>query len=260
MKTILNNRWITIIGLLVITANIITLALLWARKKPVDPPRREIRGPVFDFLTRELQLDASQQAAYALLRDEHQKGQAVLQDSIRMAKDAFFALLKKPALTNEELLSSSKVAAYADEQLDLYTFKHFQKVRAICTPSQQLKFDSVIQDVLHRMSPAAGGGQPNRRQPEAGLNDSAKGKNRQPDPRDTTRRNHRPQNRPLDNNRPPPNGPPDDRPPPPRDGPPGNRPPGNHPPRPGDRPPPPDDRPPPGDRPPPPDDEISSKN
>jgi periplasmic protein CpxP/Spy len=155
MNTITNNRWITIIILLLLTANIVTLVLLWTHKSNdnILPAQLVIKGQVFEFVTKELQLDSVQQETYKILRHEHQKGQRPLQDSIRKAKDNFFTLLQQPSASDTQInLLSHKVAA-AEQQLEVFTFKHFQKLRAICNTEQQKKFDSIIKDVLRRMAP-----------------------------------------------------------------------------------------------------------
>lgn len=157
MSTFTNNRLLSVIILLLLTANIATLGYLWMHRPgsekmpPMAPPGG---GQVFEFITKELQLDTVQQKSYSALRDEHQAGQRPLQDSIRKAKDQFFELLKQPALTDAELQQQSSKVAAAEQQLELFTFKHFQKLRAICNPAQQKKFDDIIQDVLRRMAPA----------------------------------------------------------------------------------------------------------
>lgn len=156
MSTVTNNRLLSVIILLLLTANIATLGYLWmhrpgnAQQPPIAPPG----GQVFEFITHELQLDSAQQKQYKALRDEHQSGQRPLQDSIRKAKDEFFELLKQPNLTDTEIQQQSSKVAAAEQQLELFTFKHFQKLRAICTAPQQKKFDEIIQDVLRRMAPA----------------------------------------------------------------------------------------------------------
>ena len=109
-------------------------------------------GQVFEFLTHELRLDSSQQEAYKKLRDEHQAGQRELQDNIRDAKDALFSLLKQPDVPDSLVHVYSRKAVEADQQLDEFTFRHFQKLRAICNADQQKRFDEIIQDALHRMA------------------------------------------------------------------------------------------------------------
>ena len=157
MSVFSNNRLFPVITLLLLTANIVTLGYLWTHRSTVikEPiPQRPPAGPAFEFLTKELQLDSAQQQAYKVLRDEHQAGQQPLQDSIRKAKDALFELLKMQNPTEALVQAQATKAAAAEQQLDLFTFKHFQKLRSICTAAQQKKFDEIIQDVLRRMAPA----------------------------------------------------------------------------------------------------------
>ncbi len=157
MNNFTNNRWISVIILLILTANIVTLALLWSHHRGGD--KREMNQPppaggeVFEFLTHELKLDSAQQAAYRKLRDEHQAGQRPLHDSIRKAKDDFFALLQQSGVTDDMMRSSSKKIGDMEQQQNIFTFQHFQKLRALCNPDQQKKFDTIIQDILKHMGP-----------------------------------------------------------------------------------------------------------
>ncbi|MEO6253596.1 MAG: periplasmic heavy metal sensor [Ferruginibacter sp.] len=155
MNNFTNNRWVPVITWLLLTANIITLTLLWTGKKQGGRAEKKFAPPtgqVFEFLTHELQLDTAQQEAYKKLRDEHQAGMRDIRNNIqRKAKEALFELLKKPAVSDSEVHIYSGRAAAADQQLDEFTFHHFQKLRAICRPVQQEKFDSIIQETLRRM-------------------------------------------------------------------------------------------------------------
>lgn len=235
MSNATNNRWLTIITLLLLTANIVTLALLWTNKKPdreqfnPPPPQQPPGGQVFQFLTNELKLDSAQQETYKKLREEHQLQVRPLQDSIGKAKDSFFDLLKQENLADSLVESFSKKIGNLEQQRDVFTFRHFQKLRAICNKEQKIKFDSTIQQALRQMAP--------RRGPRPGV---------EKDRLDEQRKNDGPLPRPgmkPDGKRPPhpdgmrPAGGPPPHPPGmrPEDGPP------PHPPgmRPGDRPPPP---------------------
>ena len=231
------NRWFTVIVLLLITANIVTLALLWTNKKadrgfhtPTAPP--PAGGQVFEFLTNELKLDQAQQEAYRKLRDEHQSQVRPLKDSIGKAKDSFFDLLKQEAVSDSMVENFSRKIGNLEQQRDVFTFRHFQKLRAICNKEQQIRFDSIIQQALKQMAPA--------RRPRPGI------RQERPDPeRPNADAAPMPRRKPGDK-RPPPADmmPAGDRPPPP----PGMRPEGGPPPpgmRPKDGPPPPGMRPPP---------------
>jgi periplasmic protein CpxP/Spy len=156
MTDFLKNRWLHILTILLLIANIVTLTLLWTNNKKngdakIPPPPS---GPAFEFLTKELSLNQQQQDAYKILREEHRAAQLVVQDSIRKSKDAFFELMKLPAVSDSLLQQGSSKAAAFQQQLDILTFKHFQKVRALCNAEQQIKFDNVIQDALRKMGSA----------------------------------------------------------------------------------------------------------
>ena len=154
MNNFTNNRWLSVITLLLLTANIVTLALLWTNKKNEKEqviPRPQPGGQVFEFITHELKLDSAQQVTYAKLREEHQAGVRPLQDSIRNAKNTFFDLLADEKAGDAMIQGFSKRIAELEQQRDVLTFKHFQKLRAICNKEQQTKFDSIIQEVLRRM-------------------------------------------------------------------------------------------------------------
>lgn len=170
MNNFKNTRWLFIITVILLTANIITLVLLWTKKDHITgemkpPPSR---GQVFEFLNQELNLDAQQQEAFKKLRDEHQAAAKGIQDNIRKAKDDFFDLLKKPDISDSLINVYSRRAVEADQKLDKLTFRHFQKMRAICNADQQKKFDSIIQEALHRMGPPKRPGPPPGMQPEEG--------------------------------------------------------------------------------------------
>lgn len=154
MNNSTNNRWLSVITLFLLTANIVTLALLWTNKKNEKEQvilQPKPGGQVFEFITHELNLDSAQQIAYEKMREAHQAGVRPLQDSIRKAKNTFFDLLADEKVADPMIQEFSKRIAELEQQRDVLTFKHFQKLRAICNKEQQTKFDSIIQEVLRRM-------------------------------------------------------------------------------------------------------------
>lgn len=154
MSNSTNNRWLPIITLLLLTANIITLALLWTNKSHEKvnhklPPPQD--GRAFEFIIQELNLDSAQQLAYAKLREEYQMGQRENRDSINKAKDNLFELLKQTNVSDPTLNIYGSKIGYFEQQRDVLNFKHFQKLRTICTKEQQIKFDSIIKEAMRRM-------------------------------------------------------------------------------------------------------------
>ena len=169
MSNSANNRGLYFLMLLLLTANIITLILLWTNKKSehelnrMPPPEG---NQVFEFLTHELKLDSEQQVIYRKLRDEHRAGVKPLQDSIRNSKDRFFNLLPEKNVSDTVIYNSSKQIGELQQQIEIITFKHFQKLRAICHNEQQEKFDKIIKDVLRNMAGPKGPPHPQHGKPD----------------------------------------------------------------------------------------------
>ncbi|WP_448699164.1 Spy/CpxP family protein refolding chaperone [Mucilaginibacter sp. AW1-3] len=160
MDQVLKNRmWGFIVGLLVV-ANIATLAGFWYIKlhsnKIADLPRGQSNTQ--KFIIAELGLDASQQRAYEELVQQHRENVGRVQDDLREAKDAFFNSIAHPETSQAEVDTLSAHIAKCERKLDMITYEHFKKVRALCNDTQKTKFDNIIKQVLRMMGP--GGGRP----------------------------------------------------------------------------------------------------
>jgi len=146
-----NNRWIKISILLLLAGNICTLFLLWTKDRPAHGQQERRPGGPFEFISNELKLTPEQKAAYAQLRDEHRAGARLLEDSIRTAKDGFFALLRDKAVSDSTLKKYSNNITEKEAALDLLTFRHFQQLRMLCDAGQQQRFDAIIQEAIRGM-------------------------------------------------------------------------------------------------------------
>ena len=150
------NKWVGIITSVLLIANIITLTLLWSGNRQTGNesplPHTPGGGAAFEFVVKELGLNEQQQNAYKLLRDEHQQQMKPLADSVAILKNSYFALLKDTTVTDNKLVEYGAKTMQYQQQIDLVTFKHFQKLRLLCTNEQKQKFDTIIQDVLRRLS------------------------------------------------------------------------------------------------------------
>lgn len=148
------NKWVGVITSVLLIANIVTLIMLWAGNKPNTRPDKWMPppggGPAFEFVVKELGMTEQQQEAYSRLRDEHQQQVRPLSDSLAASKKEYFALLKDSSISDSLLFKFSGKTVELQQQLELVHFRHFQKIRALCTSSQQQKFDNIIQEILRR--------------------------------------------------------------------------------------------------------------
>ena len=151
------QRWLLVLVAILLLTNIATLSIYWF-KKPAheagpgrDAGNREKR--MGQFMVDQMKFDDSQEATYWKLRDSMMTIQRPVMDSIRNSKKSFFDLLNQPDATDSALIARSNEIADLQKKLDLATFRHFQNVRAICRPDQLQKFDTVIKEIVNRMTP-----------------------------------------------------------------------------------------------------------
>jgi len=156
---------VVIIGLLVL--NFATLAFLWFRRSPGMHPqflRQQMSGQMNghmqgprDFLMGQLNFTEKQKGDAVKLREEHMKTMTAIQDSIHSLKDKLFDLIAVTPTDSPKV--SALVQAIGDEQkqIELATFYHFQKIRALCDDNQKQKFDKLMKDVIKTMGMNPGG-------------------------------------------------------------------------------------------------------
>ena len=151
------QRWLLVLVAILLLTNIATLSIYWLKKPARDGgPGRESGNrdkKMGQFMVDQMKFDATQEASYWQLRDSMIVTQKPVMDSIRNSKKRFFDLLNQPGATDSLLIAHTNEIADLQKKLDLATFRHFQKVRAICRPDQLQKFDTVIKEIVNRMTP-----------------------------------------------------------------------------------------------------------
>lgn len=157
MAYTIKSKWLIAGIIALLLANIVSLAVFWlaprGRKDAAHPEMPAV------FLTRELGLDAQQQAAYQELIKEH-RGQAdTIKGHINEARKGLFTLMQEGHADSLRIdVAAAEIAAWT-KKMDIVTFSHFMKVRQLCRPDQQQKFDEVIEEVMQmiaRPAPPAG--------------------------------------------------------------------------------------------------------
>lgn len=155
------NKWTSVAFVLLVILNLITLAAFWLMyvREPRYPAGRQ--PGMIDFLVKELQLNTDQEKQLMLLRDEHRQQMEEIRRHNRDAKNVFFDLLEQQGdMTDSALAEAVKQAVRYDAETDMLTFRHFQKIRALCNEEQKARFHSILRQVLQMMAPPPGNQQP----------------------------------------------------------------------------------------------------
>ncbi len=153
-----NTRFLKITIIVLLVVNIATLVFMWTgRNGGPRPPHGGGPPRIAEYLTEELKLSEEQQKQFKELRDSnHERIQEINEKNGKLHKAYFEMLGASPVDMNKVSLIADSMSAYT-KQIELLTFEHFQKVRGMCDPTQQKKFDLIIQDALRMMAPPKGG-------------------------------------------------------------------------------------------------------
>src|SRR5688500_8203977 len=147
-----NRNLLIIIGVLLLT-NIAVLVYFLGQKRSTKSSSHseKDRGGIADMLQKEVGFNDEQTAQYKQLKEKQKETIRPMYDDMRKTKDSLFKLLSYPE-TNDSLLNKiADAIAQKQKALDLQTFNHFKRVRTLCTPEQQPKYDSMILRMFRKM-------------------------------------------------------------------------------------------------------------
>lgn len=169
-----NSKTLVIVVIALIAANCVLMCALWYKNYRHEPPPPQ--GNAFEYLSKELKLTPAQLKQYTVLRDQHFNFTSKVNNEMHMERDSFFDKLSEPSVNTVQVDQLEARILAHQHMLDTATFYHFRKLRAILTPSQQEKFNGVIQNVLHMMArphgpPGQNPGRPQVEPPPAGVQD-----------------------------------------------------------------------------------------
>lgn len=147
MRNLLNNKLTSWLIAFLMVANIGTLSFYWANhfKMRRDNSPRE-------FLAKELNFTENQKRAYFDLAEEHNQQAKKIRSLIKTNKEAFFQLLKTDKIIDSTRDNAALQVSLSIQSLDILTFEHFKKVRALCTEEQKKEFDELIQKMFNAVN------------------------------------------------------------------------------------------------------------
>ena len=151
MKTS-TTKILTIAVILLLLVNIAMIIFMLNRgKRPHDGknPRGKGNDP-FEMLAKELNMTNEQRSTHLKLRDEYFNSVRPLFDSVRTAKQAFFALIKETNINDSLVNSFANRIAERQLAADKLTFEHFRRVRGLYNPDQQKKYDELVLKMIQR--------------------------------------------------------------------------------------------------------------
>jgi Spy/CpxP family protein refolding chaperone len=148
-------RITTFVLLLLNSATLVYLYLGHQGPPGAAPPRK-----TNDFIIKQLNLNNDQQKQFDTLRSEHQQALRQIREEDKRLQDVYFDLLKTGTQQRSSVDSITNLIAMQRKATQLALFDHFIKLRSICTPEQQQKLNSIIDEIARRISSGPGEGGP----------------------------------------------------------------------------------------------------
>ena len=145
-----NNKILTIAVVLLLIINIALVAFMVMGKSKSTAKRPAGKGDPAEMMAKELNMTEQQIKDHKQLKEDHFKNIKPLFDSVRVAKTAFFALLKDSTTTDSMINLYSQRVSEKQSAIDKLTFAHFRRVRNLFTAEQQPKFDEFVQKMMQR--------------------------------------------------------------------------------------------------------------
>lgn len=148
MKKNRTVNYLFILVLVLIVINITTIVFFIFFDKSCNGIDRKGRGTPGNYLVHELEFTSEQQLKFDKFREDHHQQTVLLKNEIKNQKTIFYSELKNKNIDSLEVDSLSKLISDLHRKSDLITFWHFNKIRHICTPQQQERFDEIIKEGL----------------------------------------------------------------------------------------------------------------
>lgn len=153
MKSVLKNKiLITIIAILLLANIALLVFIVSGMPKPVgkDSEGERTTHSTASFLQTKIGFSDQQIAQFDLLKKEHRKSLNPLFEDLRKTKDGFFVLVKD-SLSNAELDSLAGRIGEKQKLLDMQVYQTIREVRSLCTPQQQITFDSFLPQIAYKI-------------------------------------------------------------------------------------------------------------
>ena len=147
MKNIFKNKLIVWLIVILMVANVATLAFFWFgyfNQRRDNSPK--------EFLAKSLGFSQNQKHLYFDLAKEHNENAKKIRQQIKTDKDSLFQLLKSDTIIDSARNNAALKVSVSIQTLDILTFEHFKKVRALCTEGQKPKFDELIQKMVNSVN------------------------------------------------------------------------------------------------------------
>lgn len=141
-------KWILFLVAVLLISNVVLAIFLFTSKdkKTVSNKKRESPS---NIIYKELGLTAQQIDTFKLNKESFFKDMRPIWDEIKSLKDSLYKHMEVDSTDSSIQLLTSTIAQKTKEA-DIKMYQHFVEMRKLCTPEQQVRFDTIIPKFLNR--------------------------------------------------------------------------------------------------------------
>ncbi len=144
-----------LIGILLVTNLALLLFFVLGKggkdDSPGKRPSHDRSSMMRTFLKDSVGFSEQQLAQFDQLRQKNREDMKPLFEEMRQSKLAFYNLLKQPGTPDSVSQAAANLMAEKQMAVDMAFYKNFQNIRSLCTPEQQAKYDTLVQQIIKRM-------------------------------------------------------------------------------------------------------------
>lgn len=155
-----NNKGLLFLVVVLLLSNICLLAyfLVWKKPEQMGPQRGNFS--VVEHMKKEIGFNDEQSTQFRQLLEQNRDSMKRYSEQVKLAKSALYKLLQDPKASDSAVTAAGNKLALQQEAMELVMFRHFQRVRKLCTDSQVVKFDTMVTRMSNRSPWSRRGNQP----------------------------------------------------------------------------------------------------
>ena len=150
MSTTSKNKILLLAVVFLLLTNIAMLILFLNMGHGKRGPHGGRDGMMKEFLKTEIGFNPMQLQLYDSLSKEYMKKVKISFTEMRNSKTQMFKDLGTAAFSDSAIILATDKSASIQKQMEVKMLTHFKEIRNLCTPDQQLKFDSLFYKVWNR--------------------------------------------------------------------------------------------------------------
>jgi periplasmic protein CpxP/Spy len=155
MPNFSKTQVLTFIIVILLLVNI-AMVLSFGMKQPGNADKHADRpgrrpNPIAFTLKEKVGFSEQQMNQIEVLKKQHREKMHVLFEDIRKAKIAFYANVSQQQVNEDSIEALSFNIGKKQQAIEQQAFRNFREIRALCTPEQLVRYDSLMPKVIQNM-------------------------------------------------------------------------------------------------------------